>query len=120
LAAGVVATAGAPARSASVDPSAADERRGVLAGSGLRERDQAVRIAAHAAVGVVDCGCVQATLLGLLPEAAACGLGSRAAAGVHRRLLLVERDGDGCVLEVEQCGTNSSRAHVSTSAPFSS
>jgi hypothetical protein len=68
-------------------------------------------VAAHAAVGVVSGGRVQAPLLGLLPEAAASGLGSGSDAQLLVGLLLVECDGDRRVGEVEQAGEFLGESH---------
>ena len=61
-----------------------------------------MRVAAHAAVGMVSGRRMQAALLGLLPEAAARGLRSGPAAQGLCRLLGVECDGDRRVVEIEQ------------------
>ena len=96
------------------DPLATDERRRVLAGRGLGERDQAMGVAAHAAVGVVSRRRVQAPLLGVLPEAAAGRLGSGPNAQLLIRLLLVECDGDRRVVEVEQADEFLGKSHGRT------
>jgi hypothetical protein len=73
-----------------------------------------MRIAAHTAVGMISRRRVQAALLGLLPEATARGLGSAAAAQLRGRLLLVERDGDRRMAEVEQSGEFLGQTHRRT------
>src|SRR5258708_15626846 len=56
------------------DPAAAQQPRGVVARSGGLKVDEAVRVAAHAAIGVIGRLSLEPALFGRRPVTAACGL----------------------------------------------